>query len=127
MAMMHLLSERSPHSIIAECRLLHELALLPSKNRVVQHNPLNLGSNTPGWGGRFRPESVAAFNRNQWQPSTGIDGRFRPESVAIFDRNTHPKRVCDLHITDDEVNDADTVLLWYSESVSHLIDKSPIG
>src|SRR5262245_49764993 len=45
-------------------------------------------SNTPGWGGRFRPESVAAFNRNQWQPSTGIDGRFRPESVAIFDRNT---------------------------------------
>src|SRR5499427_7295673 len=47
-------------------------------------------SNTPGWGGRFRPESVAAFKRNQWQPSTGIDGRFRPESVAIFDRNTHP-------------------------------------
>jgi len=41
--MMHLLSERSPDSIIAEYRLLHELALLPSKNRVVQRNPLNLG------------------------------------------------------------------------------------
>src|SRR5262249_7604433 len=44
MAMMHLLSECSPDSIIAEDRLLHELALLPSKNRVVQRNPLNLGS-----------------------------------------------------------------------------------
>src|SRR4029453_7271615 len=43
MAMMHLLSERSPDGIIAEDRLLHELALLPSKNRVVQRNPLNLG------------------------------------------------------------------------------------
>src|SRR3989442_11993422 len=43
----------------------------------------------PWRGGRFRPESVAAFNRNQWQPSTGIGGRFRPESVATFDRNTH--------------------------------------
>jgi hypothetical protein len=41
--MMHLLSECSPDSIIAEYRLLHELALLPSKNRVVQRNPLNLG------------------------------------------------------------------------------------
>jgi AMMECR1 domain-containing protein len=40
---MHLLLECSPDSIIAEYRLLHELALLPSKNRVVQHNPLNLG------------------------------------------------------------------------------------
>ena len=39
-------------------------------------------------GGRFQPESMAAFNRNQWQPSTGIGGRFRPESVAIFARNT---------------------------------------
>jgi hypothetical protein len=38
------LSERSPDGIIAEYRLLHELALLPSKNRVVQRNPLNLGS-----------------------------------------------------------------------------------
>src|SRR5262249_21523743 len=44
MAMMHLLSERSPDGIIAEYRLLHELALLPSKNRVVQRNPLNLGT-----------------------------------------------------------------------------------
>ena len=42
MAMMHLLSECSPDSIIAEDRLLHELALLPSKNRMVQRNPLNL-------------------------------------------------------------------------------------
>ena len=41
--MRHLLSECSPGSIIAEDRLLHELALLPSKNRVVQRNPLNLG------------------------------------------------------------------------------------
>src|SRR5215470_2628797 len=46
----------------------------------------------PWRGGRFRPESVAAFNRNQWQPSPGIGGRFRPESVATFDRNTHPER-----------------------------------
>jgi len=43
MAMMHLLLECSFDSIIAEYRLLHELALLPSKNRVVQRNPLNLG------------------------------------------------------------------------------------
>jgi hypothetical protein len=43
MALMHLLSECSPDSLIAEDRLLHELALLPSKNRVVQRNPLNLG------------------------------------------------------------------------------------
>src|SRR2546428_13749251 len=42
----------------------------------------------PWRGGRFRPESVAAFNRNPWQPSPGIGGRFRPESVATFDRNT---------------------------------------
>ena len=41
---MHLLSERSPDSIIAEYRLLHELAFLPSKNRMVQRNPLNLGA-----------------------------------------------------------------------------------
>jgi hypothetical protein len=41
--MMHLLLECSFDSIIAEYRLLHELALLPSKNRVVQRNPLNLG------------------------------------------------------------------------------------
>ena len=40
---MHLLLECSFDSIIAEYRLLHELALLPSKNRVVQRNPLNLG------------------------------------------------------------------------------------
>ena len=33
-------------SIIAECRLLHELALLPSKNRVVQRSPLNVGENS---------------------------------------------------------------------------------
>src|SRR5215471_4609045 len=46
-------------------------------------------SNTPCWGGRVRPDSVAAFNRNQWQPSTGIGGRVRPDSVATFDRNTH--------------------------------------
>jgi hypothetical protein len=46
MAMMYLLSERSPDSIIAECRLLHELALLLSKNRVVQHDLLNVGSTT---------------------------------------------------------------------------------
>ena len=44
-------------------------------------------------GGRLQPESMAAFNRNQWQPSTGIGGRFRPESVAIFARNTH---LCDM-------------------------------
>ena len=37
--------EAFPDSIIAECRLLHELALLPSKNRVVQRNPLNVGCN----------------------------------------------------------------------------------
>src|SRR5262245_2324733 len=43
MAMMHLLLECSPDSIIAEYRLLHSLALLPSKNRVVQRHPLNLG------------------------------------------------------------------------------------
>src|SRR4029453_6096068 len=42
-------------------------------------------------GGRFQPESMAAFNRNQWQPSTGIGGRVRPESVAIFARNTQSK------------------------------------
>ncbi len=45
-------------------------------------------------GGRFQPESVAAFKRNQWQPSTGISGRFRPESVAIFARNTQPSSLC---------------------------------
>ena len=33
---------------------------------------------------------LTPFNRNQWQPSTGIAGRFRPESVATFDRNTQP-------------------------------------
>src|SRR6266508_50727 len=33
----------------------------------------------PWRGGRVRPESVAAFNRNQWQPSTGIGGNFRAE------------------------------------------------
>src|SRR5215470_12647638 len=44
----------------------------------------------PWRGGRVRPESVAAFNRNQGQPSPGIGGRFRPESVATFDRNTQP-------------------------------------
>src|SRR5262249_60678749 len=43
----------------------------------------------PWRGGRVQPESVAAFNRNQWQPSPGIGGRFRPESVATFARNTH--------------------------------------
>src|SRR5215470_10240321 len=43
----------------------------------------------PDWGGRLRLESVAAFKRNQWQPSPGIGGRLRPESVATFDRNTH--------------------------------------
>ena len=42
----------------------------------------------PWRGGRVQPESVAAFNRNQWQPSPGIGGRFRPESVATFARNT---------------------------------------
>src|SRR5262249_42092545 len=46
----------------------------------------------PWRGGRFRPESVAAFNRNQWQPSPGIGGRFRRESVATFDRNTQHSR-----------------------------------
>ena len=40
-------------------------------------------------GGRLQPASMAAFNRHQWQPSTGIGGRFRPASVAIFARNTH--------------------------------------
>src|SRR2546428_11283860 len=44
----------------------------------------------PWRGGRFQPESVVAFNRNQWQPSPGIGGRFRPESVATFARNTQP-------------------------------------
>src|SRR5215471_13004774 len=44
----------------------------------------------PDWGGRLRPGSVAAFKRNQWQPSPGIGGRLRPESVATFDRNTQP-------------------------------------
>jgi hypothetical protein len=29
--------------------------------------------------GRIRPESVAAFNRNQWPFWTGIGGRIRPE------------------------------------------------
>src|SRR3989442_15418476 len=48
----------------------------------------------PWRGGRFRPESVAAFNRNQWQPSPGIGGRFRPESVATFARNTQWRAVC---------------------------------
>src|SRR5437879_2657693 len=55
----------------------------------------------PYRGGRFRPESVAAFNRNQWQPSTGIGGRFRPESVATFARNTqaaHPDTSTDVTI-----------------------------
>jgi RadC-like JAB domain len=48
----------------------------------------------PCRGGRVQPESVAAFNRNQWQPSTGIGGRVRPESVATFARNTqHPREV----------------------------------
>lgn len=43
---MHLLSECSPDRIIAERRLLHELPSLPRKNRVVQRNPLNVGSRT---------------------------------------------------------------------------------
>src|SRR2546428_1870893 len=42
----------------------------------------------PWRGGRFQPESVVAFNRNEWQPSPGIGGRFRPELVATFARNT---------------------------------------
>src|ERR671937_738379 len=42
----------------------------------------------PWRGGRVQPESAAAFNRNQWQPSAGIGGRVRPESVATFARNT---------------------------------------
>jgi len=29
-------------------------------------------------GGRFRPEWVAGFSRNQWQLSAGISGRFQP-------------------------------------------------
>jgi hypothetical protein len=36
----------------------------------------------------FEPESVATFNQNQWQSSTGIDGNFQPESVAGFNQNT---------------------------------------
>ena len=52
MAMMHLLLECSFDSIMAEYRLLHELALLPSKNRVVQRNPLNLGSAARVWNQR---------------------------------------------------------------------------
>src|SRR5215470_3674334 len=48
-----------------------------------------LGLQYPWRGGRVQPESVAAFKRNQWQPSPGIGGRFRPESVATFARNTH--------------------------------------
>jgi hypothetical protein len=44
-------------------------------------------------GGRFQPESMAAFNRNQGQSPTGIGGRFRPESVAIFARNTQSATV----------------------------------
>jgi hypothetical protein len=35
---------------------------------------------------------VATFNRNQWQPSTGISGSFQSESVATFDRNTQQVR-----------------------------------
>jgi deoxyribodipyrimidine photolyase len=37
----------------------------------------------------FEPESVATFNQNQWQSSTGIGGRFQPESVAAFNQNMH--------------------------------------
>ena len=33
--------------------------------------------------------------------------------IRCRNRITHPKRACDLHITDDEVNKADAVLLWY--------------
>ena len=32
--------------------------------------------------------SVAVFNRNGWQPSTGTGGRFHPEWVAGLVRNT---------------------------------------
>jgi hypothetical protein len=35
---------------------------------------------------------VAGFNRNQWQVTTGISGKFRPESVADFNRNMHALR-----------------------------------
>jgi putative transposase len=33
----------------------------------------------PGTGGRFRQESVAGINRNQWPLSIGMGGRFGPE------------------------------------------------
>jgi ubiquinone/menaquinone biosynthesis C-methylase UbiE len=38
----------------------------------------------------FEPESVATFNQNQWQSSTGIGGNVQPESVATFNQNTQP-------------------------------------
>jgi hypothetical protein len=42
----------------------------------------------------FEPESVATFDQNQWQSSTGIGGRFQPESVAGFNQNTQAKDIC---------------------------------
>jgi hypothetical protein len=33
--------------------------------------------------GRIRPESVAAFSRNQWPFWTGITGRIRPEYAVL--------------------------------------------
>jgi len=41
--MMPLLAACAPDSLLAAARLLDELALLPSKHRVGQRNPLNLG------------------------------------------------------------------------------------
>jgi len=46
--------------------------------------------------------------------------------IKCRNRITHPKSVCALNITDEEVQDTDAVLLWYSKGVTNLIDKSLI-
>jgi hypothetical protein len=37
---------------------------------------------TPIWGWQLSPESVAAFEWNGWQASSGISGRLGPEYAA---------------------------------------------
>src|SRR5262249_50199128 len=97
MAMMHLLSERSPDSIIAEYRLLHELALLTSKNRVVQRNPLNLGCTGQAsfLKGRVRIASIPAQISLRSMISHWVVGWCRP--VRRID--CRPKWCCNLPVT----------------------------
>jgi hypothetical protein len=46
-------------------------------------NDLKSGKLSAGMGGRFRPESVAGFNRNGWQVCAGIYSR-QPRYRALF-------------------------------------------